>query len=243
MRICNAHSETAGAKITCRLAHSREDFCNAFRLLHQQYCAAGLCRPNPSGMRISPQQLQPESQVIVAEQRRQVVGTVSLTIDSKRQLPLENIFGTEVRALRTRKLRLLEVGCLAATGSTHRFPSPVYAALTRAAIEVAQRSGTDRMIAAVHPRHSKFYERSMGFQRLSQPVAYEMVEGQLAVCVSGSPNSPGNYRNPWRRIFFEGPLNPLLSLNSAMLPFDRAYFSRLLNQLQPASLPTRHRVA
>ena len=213
--------------VRCRPANSRWDYCEAFQLVYQRYLSAGLIPPNLVGLRIAPQQLQPGCRVIVAEAAGRFVGTVSLVSGEQSQLPVEQLFPESVASLRDSGAQLTEIGCLAALDDSGRFPSPVYLALARAAIHYARQDGVDRLIVAVHPRHAKFYERAMGFVRLTQELPYDLVNGQPAVCLAGSPHDAQAYREPWRRHFFGTyPLAPLAH-TGPMSELDCYYFSRL----------------
>ena len=218
--------------VVCRPAACREDFEQAFRLLYDRYLASGLTRPNRLKMRIAEHQLWPECQVIVAEQYRRIVGTVSLVADGPRRLPLETVFAGIVCNLRQAGAKLVEVGCLAALAGSSQLHSPIFVALTRATIHDARYRGFGRMLAAVHPRHGNFYEGGMGFQRLSKTASYESVEGKSAICVAGDPNEPLQYRQPWRDLFFgEQPHQVLPASGGRMSDADRRYFTKLCERV------------
>lgn len=221
--LCNG----SGSEIRCRPAQSRWDYCEAFHLVYQRYLSAGLVRPNPLGVRIAPQQLQPECRVIVAESRGCIVGTVSLISDERSKLPAEQIFPKTIEVLRASGARLAEVGCLAVLDQSRRFPSPVYLELIRTAICYARQGKYDRLVATVHPRHAKFYERAMGFVRLTGEASYALVNGQPAVCLAGSPHDAQAYREPWRRHFFRAWSPDQLPHSWQMSEIDCFYFSRL----------------
>ncbi len=230
-------------KIRCRPAESRWDYCEAFQLVYQRYLSAGLIRPNLVGVRIAPQQLQPGCRVIVAEKAGRVVGTVSLVDGERAKLPVEQLFSQSVELLRANGIRLTEIGCLAAIDDSGRFPSPVYLALTRAAISYARLGAVDRLIVTVHPRHAKFYERAMGFVRLSDELPYDLVNGQPAVCLVGSPHDAQAYRQPWRRHFFGSyPLDHLAHAGQ-MSEIDCYYFSRLRDIIDRDQRPASRRAA
>ncbi len=214
--------------IHCRPAESREDFSEAFRLLYRQYCAAGLSRTNPTRMRITPFQLSPECETVIVERRKKIVGTLSLIADVDEKLPLDQYFPEAIDTLRQKGLKLIEIGCLASEDRASQTLSNVYAALTRATIQHANAGGYDRMIAVVHPRHCKLYERGMGFRRVSEVVRCNMVEGNLAVCVAGNPSDPAAFQQPWRDIFFSDSGPELVKRTRPMSPVDRLHFERLI---------------
>ena len=215
------------AVVASRPAETRADYRAAFELVYRQYHAAGLVRPNPTGVRIAPHQLSPQCTVILAESCGRLVGTVSLVGDGWNGLPIERIFPAAARSFRRRGLRLTEVGCLASVEPPGSFPSPVYVELTKATIHYARLGGFDRMIAAVHPRHGRFYQRAMGFERLGDEAVYDLVNGNRAVCVVGDPHDPARYREPWRELFFAGPRYGSARRVAPMSGVDRKYFRAL----------------
>lgn len=213
-------------EIVCRPAETRADYAEAFRLTYRQYISAGLAVPNSAGYRIAAHQLEPFCAVILAEAAGTVVGTVSLAWGES--LPMERLFPRPVAALREAGERIVEVGCLASREESASFPSPVYVALTRATIHWARLGGFGRMIAAVHPRHGRFYRRAMGFRWLGGEASYDLVNHNRAVCVCGDPNDANVYREPWRTHFFSGPWTGNADFGRGLDPADRSHFERLM---------------
>jgi len=188
-------------------------------------------------MRIAEYQLGKQCEIIVAKHNKRVIGTISLASETSNRLPLESAFPTELGDLRSRVMNLMEIGCLAVDEEGVGDTSIAFAALTREAIMRARERGCQRMVAAVHPRHGNFYERSMGFERLSDPVNYDSVQGHLAVCVAGDPGNPAAYKSPWRELFFSERLEAYRTKLRVMSPADRHYFInlRLIAQMLPSS--------
>jgi hypothetical protein len=225
------------ATIQCNLAASRQDLRAAFQLIYRRYEAANLTRYCPVGLRISSHQLDDGCEIYVAKHLGRVVGTISVFGETASRLPLECSFPSAFKMLRERGLNLVEIGCLA-IDTEAELRSTVFASLTRTAIVRARDKKCDRMVAAVHPRHARFYERAMGFQTLSQPVSYDAVEGHLAVCVAGNPNDPAGYRSPWREVLFEESETSFhCGVIRSMSIVDRQYFLSCVNSslLSPAA--------
>lgn len=222
--------------IRCSPATRRQDLRAAFELIYAKYLATGLTHTNPTHMRIAEYQLSEQCEIIVAKHNDRVVGTISLVGETSNRLPLDSAFPMELGDLRSRVTNLMEIGCLAVDDEGVGEASFAFAALTREAIMRARERGCQRMVAAVHPRHGKFYERSMGFERLSDPVNYESVQGQLAVCVAGDPGNPAAYKSPWRELFFSGRLEAHRTRLRVMSPADRHYFMNL--KLRAQMLPS-----
>jgi hypothetical protein len=79
---CDLHAAT-GADFVYELASSRGTLKTAFSLVHEVYVDAGLMKPHPSGMRITPYMLFPQAPVIVALLLDRMVGTLATILRSR----------------------------------------------------------------------------------------------------------------------------------------------------------------
>lgn len=163
------------AQIHYKIAEDQRERAAAFRLCHDAYVQAGLMLPHRSQLRIMPHHLLPTSTTFIAVQNGQVIATVSLIGDGQLGLPMECAYREEVAELRSPCRWLGEVSSLA---SVHRQPRGQLDALgnlTRLLAQYAQRHGLEHLLAAVHPKHARFYQRFLGFQQLGQPKPYPAV--------------------------------------------------------------------
>ena len=48
----------------------------------------------------------------------------------------------------------------------------------------AERFGIDQLVVAVHPRHARYYQRTMGFQQFGGEVRYESLQDAPAVGIA-----------------------------------------------------------
>jgi hypothetical protein len=170
--------------LTYGLARESEERLGAFRLIHDAYVRAGLGQPTASGMRVTPYQILPTSQIFVGKLEDQVVSTVSLIGDGELGLPMETIFGAEVQALRQQGERLAEVSCLADRRQDGRRFLSTFRQLTRLMAQFARYEGIQSLLITVHPRHVRFYEDLLGFVPISDRVAScPYVRGNPAVAL------------------------------------------------------------
>lgn len=171
-------------ELTYSLARESDERLGAFRLIHDAYVRAGLGQPTPSGMRVTPYQILPTSQIFVGKLGDQVVSTVSLIGDGELGLPMETIFGAEVRALRQQGERLAEVSCLADRRQDSRRFLATFRQLTRLMAQFARYEGIQSLLITVHPRHVRFYQDLLGFVPISDRVAAcPFVRGNPAVAL------------------------------------------------------------
>lgn len=170
--------------IEYRIATSQDEREAAFRLVYQSYLEAGLGQPNRYQMRVTPYHLLPSTEVFVAVLGSETVFTVSLIGDGQLGLPMENVYGQEVRDLRERGLRIGEVSCLADRRSKYRKCFPVFLRLCRLTAQYAWHQGLDQLLVAVHPRHARFYQRFIDFEPIGPERSYPSVQNRPAVALS-----------------------------------------------------------
>jgi hypothetical protein len=172
------------ADITVKVAANREERCGAFRLAYQSYLRSGLCDPCDAELRITPYQLLPTTDVIIAQLRGEVISTLSLVRDGELGLPLEEIYADNVGKLRSAGVRLAEVSCLADRRRDFARFFPLFCELARVMIQMSERDRIDQLLIAVHPRHARIYRRAMAFEQIADDRDYPSVNGNPAVLLS-----------------------------------------------------------
>lgn len=169
---------------TFRIADTRRLRQAAFQLTYRRYLEADLITPNDLGIRVIPHHLQARTTVFVAVEQGQVIGTVTLIGDGPLGLPLENVYGSEVRDRRRRGLYVGEVSCLACEPMPPAHFLKVFTRLTRVMAQHARVHGMHQLLVAAHPQHSRFYERFMGFEQFGALQVYRVDREVPAVACS-----------------------------------------------------------
>ncbi|MDD2941559.1 MAG: hypothetical protein PHC51_01200 [bacterium] len=77
------------APITFKTAETRNEFEQAFTVLHDAYVEVGYQSPHPSGKRITVYHALPSTVMLIAKQGDEVLGTVSIVRDNDIGLPME----------------------------------------------------------------------------------------------------------------------------------------------------------
>jgi hypothetical protein len=182
--VTRSRSQSKRTGLDYRLARTAEERLGAFRLIHNCYVQSGLGEPNVLGLRATPYQILPTSQIFVGVIRGEVVSTVSLIGDGELGLPMESMFFAEVAALRYQGQRLAEVSCLADRRQDGRRFLATFSELTRLMAQYARYEGIENLLITVHPRHARFYTDYLGFEHLSDRVAAcPHVQGHPAVAL------------------------------------------------------------
>ena len=164
-----------------KIAASPAERQGAFRLLYANYLRQGLGEPNQYQMRVTPFHLLHTTTIFVAKLEEEVVATLTLVADGKLGLPLEAMYGPEVQRRRSCGVPIAEVSCLAdRRKSPSRFLG-TFMTLSKLMAQYARRQGVDELLAAVHPRHARFYERYLGFETIAGLAPCPHVQGQPAI--------------------------------------------------------------
>lgn len=166
-----------------KIASGREELTAAFGLVYKAYLQAGLSTRHPYQMRVTPYHLLPTTEVFIALQEGEVIGTMSLVRDGELGLPMEAVYGEEV-AKRRKRYHLGEVSCLADHRKGQRRSVPVVLSLMSLMAQCAKSRGVDQLMIAVHPRHAKFYQRFAAFEPIGELKSYGAVCDNPAVAMS-----------------------------------------------------------
>lgn len=219
------------ADIAIKVAMTREERLGAFRLAYSSYLRAGLCKECREAVRITPYQLLPTTDIIVAELRGEIISTLSLVRDGELGLPLEAIYPEEVKHRRDAGKRLAEVSCLAdRRRDVVRF-FPLFCELARVMMQMGEREGVDQLLIAVHPRHARMYRRAMGFKQVGDDRDYPAVNGNPAVMLSlDFAEAKVEIPLVWRAIVGD-PLAAEVVATRPMGDVEREYFTRLAESI------------
>jgi hypothetical protein len=190
-----------------KIADAPQELRAAFQLIYRSYLAAGLTHANPQAMRITPWHLLPTTEIIVAKLRDEVIGTVSLVADGEMGVPMESLFGAHVAERRERGSRLAEVSCLADRRKHFARTIPLVLRLMSLLGQTARVRGIETLLIVVHPRHARFYERFIGFQRMGEEKSYAAVCGKPAVALELHLPSMEQHHPEAHQRFFGSPFS------------------------------------
>lgn len=178
IRICHAWPSPA---LEIKIAQTEEELTTAYRLLHDSYVDAKFMDPHPSGMRVLPQHMLPQTTTIVAKWDGEVVATISVIRDNPLGLPMDKIFDLSSR--RRGGKRLAECSSLAVDPRFRGRSSIALFPLLRFAYQYARRSfGVHEFVLAVNPSTVDMQLAFMCSEKLEESAkAYDFVKGAPAV--------------------------------------------------------------
>jgi hypothetical protein len=223
-----------------KIAENQHERSAAFRLCHDAYVQAGLMASNRCRMRIMPHHLLATSVVFIAVQGERVISTVSLIGDGQLGLPMECAYREEIDALRDPSRWLGEISSLASEQRASDCHLHLLGHLTRLMAQYALRQGLEYLLAAVHPRHARLYQRVLGFQPLGEPKPYPAVRHRPSVALMLDLPRLERERHPSYRAYFREPIADEDLRYRPISGAERRFFSLAVTNPRPQSFISAH---
>ena len=152
-----------------------------YRFAYEIYNGVALAS-NGDGRVVSPHDAGPETFTLLAEDGAgTAVGTLSLVFDSERGLPCDEIYWLETGRLRAEGRRMAEVTRLALRKDMPDSRRVLLRLFNLIYIYARRVRGYTDFVIEVHPRHLKYYERAMCFEKLGDEAECSRVGGAPAV--------------------------------------------------------------
>lgn len=144
------------------LVSSLKQRIKASTLIKRMYASRGYQTESTSVFSTSPNQYTFE-----ARRSQQLIGTLTLTIDSDNGLLADTLYQTELDQFRRQGRRLCEVSKLAFNPETSS--KEIFASLFHIAHIFAHHIyGADDAVIEINPRHATFYKRMLGFRQIGE---------------------------------------------------------------------------
>lgn len=97
-----------------RVARSKEELEEAYRLVYEEYLKRGYVKENPSRIRLSLFNALPETTTFVAvKDNKEIIATATVIPDSAIGLPMDGIYSNELNELRAAGKKICEISMLA----------------------------------------------------------------------------------------------------------------------------------
>jgi hypothetical protein len=170
------------ARLTLKVAETREELEACFALLHDAYVAHGFMPAQPSGLRVTIYHALPTTTTLCAKWDGEVVGTMSLIRDGVFGFPLQSVF--DLTRVRAQTGQIAEVSALAVHRRFRNTGGAVLFPLMKFMYEYCTSYfDTRHLVIAVHPNRIELYESLLFFERLQAQVVdnYDFANGAPAV--------------------------------------------------------------
>ncbi|OYZ21457.1 MAG: hypothetical protein B7Y39_08990 [Bdellovibrio sp. 28-41-41] len=175
-------SQNLDSQFTFKIARTRGELSDAYRILHDSYVELGYTVPQISGMRIVKYFAVPSTTTLIALFDGKVVGTISIIRRGSFGLPADAIF--DLSEFIDRNEVIAEVSSLAIDSKFRQKRGALFLPLLKYFWEYTERFMIlDSIVISVSPTMSDFYEGFLGFKRLPQAevAPYSFVNGVPAV--------------------------------------------------------------
>jgi len=158
-----------------KVADSLDDVTAALSLVHDSYVELGLMAPHPSGLRLLPHHLLPETRILLALEQDEVVATLTLIPDTAYGLPLDEVYRERLAPSRGQGRRAAELSSLALAPRYRRHDILFH--LIKLMHRCAEALAIDDIWVVVAPKHGRFYQNVMLFEPAGELTYLDKLNG------------------------------------------------------------------
>lgn len=174
--------KTLDLSFSFRIAQTKEDLEQAYRILHDSYVDAQFMKPHSSGMRILKYFLLPSTTTILVLHQEKVIGTMSIIRRTQLGLPMEKDF--DLSEYLQNGAPCAEISSLAIDKNFVGNKGAVFLPICKFFNEfITQYMGINKVFIAVNPSMADFYECFLLFQKIKNKTIghYQFANGAPAV--------------------------------------------------------------
>jgi hypothetical protein len=165
-----------------KIAETKSELEQAFRLVHDAYIREGYIHPHPSGIRVNLMNALPTTTTFVGIYKDRVIATISIYPDSDLGMPLDTLYQQEIDQLRQQKRRLAEVGILASEPNFRSLGCSIPLMLNKMMyLYASQYLKLDDLVITVNPKHRHFYVNILLFEAIGAIKSYSNVNNNPAI--------------------------------------------------------------
>ncbi|WP_457392809.1 GNAT family N-acetyltransferase [Roseateles sp. P5_E1] len=169
-------------RLELKVAETREELEDCFRILHDAYVASGFMKPSPSGLRVTMYHALPTTTTLCAKYDGRVVGTMSMIREGVFGFPLQSVF--DLSEVRAKQGQIAEISALAVHPDFRQTGGAILFPLMKFMYEYCTKYfDTRHLVIAVNPDKIELYESLLFFERLQENVVanYDFANGAPAV--------------------------------------------------------------
>lgn len=177
-------SVDGSANLKISIANNMDDRIKAYQLLYEVYTKKEFAKPNKSKMWYSLFDAHDETITFIVKDSDEVIGALTVIIDSPLGLPADNIYADKLNQLRTEKRKPAEIISLGISENTRGTQKVLLKLFNFAYLATRGLYGVDDFIITVNPKHTAFYERKFYFDVMGEERTYGKVGGAVAVLLN-----------------------------------------------------------
>lgn len=209
-RLVKLDEKTIPKNLIIKIAETKEEFQQAYHILHDAYVECGYQKKNSNELRIIKYFALPTTTTIVAKINEKVIGTMSLIRRGPIGIPLEKEF--DITKLVEQGKSIVEISSLAIAKDSRNQKGPIFLPLCFYIYNyIVNYMQSDYATIAVNPNVSDFYEGLLAFSLLEKRSVekYDFANGAPAV---GLIRKCSNWSDDMHTLFKNAPYNRNLHL-------------------------------
>lgn len=169
-------------EFTIKIANTLQEREAVFHLGYQVYLEKGFIKPNPQEWLIQPYDFDSETIIlIVQDQEKNLVGSVTLVFDGDSRLPAEKIYGKELNNLKKSGEKLVELSRLIVNPQYRNAKEVLILLFNYLGIYSYHIKNYRSLIVQVNPRHKNYYKGLLNFDEVGDEKACPVVQNAPAV--------------------------------------------------------------
>lgn len=223
-RMFQIHLDGLPKDVIFKLAETKNELEQAFKLLHDSYVRARYMDPKSSGMRITPYHALPTTTTLIAKVGEKVIATVSLIRQTNMGLPVQQIY--DVTTIMEPGQQAVEISSLAIDPTYRGQDAQILFWLSKYVLTYCYKFfAIDYMFVAIGPWHADLYENIILFKRLHYVDNYNFSNGMPAAVGYIDLRT---YSNELLKVYWDAPIerNVYAFIMVHQLPSDQFYFPK-----------------
>ncbi len=174
--------ETKLNGVIFKIAQTKEELEQAYKIVHDSYVSKGYCDSQPHGMKLSIYNSFPFTTTLVGKLKDEVIITCTIFLDSFINLPMDQSFGEHLFEFRNNQRLILEVGSFAIKAGTKIHNNNINIHLHKMVMNYCEDYlGADDLLLTVNPRHRMYYQHIWCADPIGPVKALPQVKGNPAV--------------------------------------------------------------
>ncbi|MDG5814411.1 PilZ domain-containing protein [Chitinispirillales bacterium ANBcel5] len=177
-------SEEKLSGIEFKIAQTKDELEQAFKIVHDTYVMEKFIEPQAHGMRLTLYHSLPFTTTFIGKNKDEVVVACTLFLESVLGLPMDKIFHKELKILRNNRRLIAELGSFAVKpgwkSSSVNLAIHLHKLITQYTIKYFN---LDDIVITINPKHKTYYQHVWLFEPIGREKVYKAINGNPAIAM------------------------------------------------------------
>lgn len=165
-----------------KIANTLEERENVFRLAYNVYLAKGYVCENAREWFIQDYDANEDSVILMVEDKnKNIAGSLTLVFSGSTKLPVEKIYGDEIKSLKAKGEKLVEISRLVISHEYRNSKEVLNLLMNYVLIYSYHVKKYSSLVIEVNPRHTLFYKTMLSFEEIGHEKACPSVQNAPAI--------------------------------------------------------------